>query len=150
MQEECSASGVEEELLSFARLVHAAPPSAPSGAVTAAEAVQAAATSGPGPEQPPQGGPAAAATRAACVAGPAGGGSSGAIAKSAAAGGSPRVGAGPGQQRHHLSHLEGLPSWEDAYRVSSVEAVRDLAAVTGLLESAARGGAVVPVRQVAG
>lgn len=55
-------------------------------------------------------------------------------------------GAGAGSGHRALE----LPSAEDALRVSAAEAVRDLAAVTALLESAAKGGAVVAVRQVAG
>lgn len=46
--------------------------------------------------------------------------------------------------------LDALPSTDDAWRVSAVEAIRDLAVVEALLQSAQRGGALTPVSLVAG
>ncbi|KAL4443839.1 hypothetical protein ABPG75_011576 [Micractinium tetrahymenae] len=172
-QFESSSPGLHDELLSFVRLVHAAGhagpggaarPAAPAGAVAAAaggtaagsltltpaEARSAAASDGSDPEADAAGGRAAAGAAVPGVAWPGGpseegisGGGKGAAAAPAALG-SPAVrdeGRGSGDA------IEGLPSEEDAYRISAGEAVRDLAVVAALLQSAEQGGIKVAVRQ---
>lgn len=60
-----------------------------------------------------------------------------------ASGGAAEVALEPGGK----AELPELPSEEDEYRVSCVEAVRDLAVIVALLESAAAGGARVSIAQ---
>jgi hypothetical protein len=128
-QEESSDPGVEAELLCFARLVAAAT-SAQGGVsltLTAREAGAAAATDGSDPE-------ADAASAAAGVSSKLTGEPSAPLA-------GPSVVEEPGGH----AALQQLPAAEDAYRISAVEAVWDLAVVAALLESAAAGGAKVQI-----
>ncbi|EFN60074.1 hypothetical protein CHLNCDRAFT_133367 [Chlorella variabilis] len=130
---ESGGTGLEAELLSFARLARAAAP-VPGGAnltLTAREAGAAVATDGSDPEPD-------AVTAGGSRAGAGG-------AEVAAARDVPVAVEEPAGM---ASPLADMPSEEDAYRIRCVEAVRDLAVVTAMLESAAAGGQRVPVAQV--
>ncbi|KAL4449467.1 hypothetical protein ABPG77_007111 [Micractinium sp. CCAP 211/92] len=151
-QFESSSPGIHDELLSFVRLVRAAghaatgeAPGATGGAassltLTPAEARSAAASDDSDPEAD-----AAGQGGAPGVPGvPAAPGSGSSSAAPASAQGAPAVreeGPGGGVA------IEELPAEEDAFRISAVEAVRDLAVVAALLKSAEQGGTRVPLQQ---
>jgi hypothetical protein len=106
LQEEFTASGVEAELLCFARLARAAGSAGASLTLTPREAATAARTDGSYPE------------REAAAAGTAAGGAEGAAPAAAAAaassGGAPVVVA---REAGGEAPLEDMPSAEDAYRI---------------------------------
>lgn len=147
-QFESSSPAIHDELLSFVRLVHAAGNAAAGAPVqttgggtssltlTPAEDASAAASDGSDPERDATG-----AGKAAALTAPGSGTGAAALAPAPAA---PVVREhGPGSS----GALQELASEEDAFRISAVEAVRDLAVVAALLRSAEQGGSRVAVRQ---